>query len=523
MTANLYQVSPESIRGLSPDEVRLFNELLEVWSRKYARNYVRKRYYDAKNALKDLGISIPPALRKVEVVSGWPAKAVDALAVRSIFDGFTFKGKAEDDLNDLLEQNSFKLRYSQATTSELINSCAFATVSKGADDEPQVLVSFHSALNAAAMWDYRKGRIKCGIVVTDYDESPTYGFIPNQVNMYTDDSVVVCSRSRNNRWTSERLPNEHGRPLMEPLVYRPSLDRPFGKSRISRAVMSITDSAKRTLLRTEVSSELFTSPQRYLLGADEDAFGDDGAEARAKKVQAYFGSIFAITPNENGDIPQYGQLSQMSMQPHTDYLRSLAAQLAGETGIPISSLGVIHDNPASAEAMYAASEDLIIEAEALNDTNARSLENVARLVLATMKGVPFGSLEEDDRRVVANFKNPMRPSIASQTDAIMKQLAVFPWMADSRITYQELGYTESQIDSLMETKRQYEARQTVLQVRSQTNARANTEADGGGVPNRAGEDEGRGEPGSERVPGEDSGGVQRAGEGAGRGDGDSER
>ena len=286
MTANLYQVRPESINGLGPEEVKLFNELLKVWSRKYARNYVRKRYYDAKNALKDLGISIPPALRKVEVVSGWPAKAVDALAVRSIFDGFTFKGKAEDDLNDLLEQNSFKLRYSQATTSELLNSCAFATVSKGADDEPQVLVSFHSALNAAAMWDYRKGRIKCGIVVTDYDESPTYGFIPNQVNMYTDDSVVMCTRHGNNRWTSERLPNEHGRPLMEPLVYRPSLDRPFGKSRISRAVMSITDSAKRTLLRTEVSSELFTSPQRYLLGADEDAFGDDGVAAAVVEVDA---------------------------------------------------------------------------------------------------------------------------------------------------------------------------------------------------------------------------------------------
>ena len=59
---------------------------------------------------------------------------------------------------------------------------------------------------------------------------------------------------------------------MEPLVYRPSLDRPFGKSRITRAVMSITDSAVREALRTEVSAEFFTTPQKYLLGADEELF-----------------------------------------------------------------------------------------------------------------------------------------------------------------------------------------------------------------------------------------------------------
>lgn len=494
MSAELYQVRPQMVSGLTPEEASDFNDLLLVWQQKLARNARKKRYYDAKNGLRDLGIAIPPPLRDVETVVGWPAKAVDALAVRSIFDGFTVGGDEADGLSRVLRDNDFRLSYSQAVTSELVNSCAFATVSQGTGDEPEVLISFYSALNAAAKWDYRRKRIRCGFAITGLDWSPTYGTVATQVNMYTDGWVISCERRANGRWVTTRTPNPVGRPLMEPLRYRPSLDRPFGKSRVSRAVMSITDSAVRTCLRAEVSSELYTAPQRYLLGADEDTFGTDEATMRAKKIESYLGTVFAITPNENGDIPQYGQLAQMSMQPHTDYMRNLAARLAGETGIPISSLGVIHDNPASAEAMYAASEDLIIEAEALNDTNGRSLENVAMMALALMRGVPMRALSDGERGVRANFKNPMRPSIASQTDALMKQLAQFPWMGESeealRIVLPELGYSESKTEQLIEAKQRYEARQTVARIGGANGG--GQQGDGGAVPRPAVADQGGG-------------------------------
>ena len=157
--------------------------------------------------------------------------------------------------------------------------------------------------------------------------------------------------------------------------------------------MSITDNAIRTALRAELSSEFFTSPQKYLLGADKDLFNN------SSKWEAYIGNIFAVSKDEDGDTPTFGQLSQMSMQPHTDYMRSLAAQFAGETGIPISSLGVIHDNPASAEAIYAAKEDLIIEAEALNETNGAALRNIGLLVEAIAGNKTLAQLTDDERRI----------------------------------------------------------------------------------------------------------------------------
>ena len=242
---------------------------------------------------------------------------------------------------------------------------------------------------------------------------------------------------------------------MEPMVYRPSLDRPFGKSRVSRAVMSIADSAIRTAVRTEVSSEFFTSPQKYIMGADPGLF------AKNSKWEAYIGNILAVSKDEDGDKPDFGQLPQASMQPHMDYMRTLAAQFAGETGIPISSLGVIHDNPASAEAIYAAKEDLIIEAEGLNETNGTALRNIGLLVAAISGNTTIDALPDDVKKMQPRFRNPAIPSVVSQSDAIIKQVSAIPWLAESQVALEELGYTESQITRLLSDKRKYQSQKAL--------------------------------------------------------------
>ena len=450
---NLFQIA--SVHGLPVAETEMLNDLLAVWSRKLARNQRRVQYYMAKNGLRDLGISIPPSLTDVETVVGWPAKAVDALAVRSRFDGFTLDSGEDADLQAALDANRFKVVYRQAVTSELISSCAFMTVSAGASCEPPVIVSAYSALNAAALWDMRRKRIRCGMAVVDVDARPGREAEPLWVNLYTDTDVWEI-RKRGG-WRAERHPHSMGRPMMEPLVYRPTLDRPFGQSRISRAVMSITDSAVRTALRSEVAAEFFTAPQKYLLGADDDVF------EKLSKWEAYIGNIFTVTKDEDGDVPKFGQLAQASMQPHTDYMRSLAARFSGETSIPVSELGVIHDNPASAEAIYAAKESLVIEAENLNETNGEALKAIGRMALATIRGVPLDGLDDDAKSVKPVWKNPAMPSIVSQADAMVKIISALPWVAESRVALEEFGFGEDKITRLMNDKRRAGARALLAQ------------------------------------------------------------
>ena len=358
----LYQVSPEDM-NLSGEEVALFNLLLATWQRHLSGNVRNEAYYHGKVRPVTTSGDMPRELRRLGVVVGWGAKAVDALAARSVFTGFT--GGAADDLNGALGEIDMEELYQQAVTSELTDSCSFITVSKGLEGEPDVIVSAHSALDAAAIWDERRKRVRAGISVVDVAEDENGYRVPTWVNMYTDDRTYSCRRARGGKWVAEAADNPLRRPLMEPLRYRPSLARPFGRSRITRTVRSLIDRAMCVASRTEVSAVFYTWPQRYLLGVDRKT-----AEKMAKtKIEAYVDSLMLVSTNRNGDVPQYGQLSQMTMQPHIDHLEMLAKQFASEASIPLDEVGIVFDNPSSADAMYAAQQRLIVEAEGVNRAN----------------------------------------------------------------------------------------------------------------------------------------------------------
>jgi hypothetical protein len=233
--------------------------------------------------------------------------------------------------------------------------------------------------------------------------------------------------------------------LVEPLTYDPQLDRPFGRSRITRAVMDITDRAARTVMRTEISAEFYASPQRYVLGADESAWAD------VDKWKAVMGRFLTLTKDEDGDTPSVGQFPQATMQPHFDMLRLLATQFAGETGVPVSSLGVVADNPSSAEAIYAAKEDLIVEAQASNRVLGASLARVAQRAVMLRDGLTAPT--DDLRRLQTRWADPAFTSPVSAGDALVKLSAVFPWLGESEVALEMAGFTAPQIVRLLSDKR----------------------------------------------------------------------
>lgn len=448
------EFSPPKVAGLTDYEQDCLNRLHKVWHQKLIRNRIRTRYYEEKNALKDMGISIPPKLKHFEHSIGWAAKAVNMLADRSMFDGFVYKDEVEDGIEDVLQQNNFSIEYKKAVRSELIHSCAFITVSKGGEGEPAALISFYSAEHASAIWNNRLKRIECGMTIVDVDEKTNR---PTGINVYTNDAVVELTYA-GGAWTFIRYVHNYGRPMMEPLVYRPTATRPMGKSRITRTVMSLVDDAVRESLRTEVGAELFTAPQRYLLGIQDGLFDDKD------KWETYVGNILALTSDpETGEKPTAGQFPQMSMEPHISYMRSLAAQFAGETSIPISSLGVIHDNPSSAEAMLTAMEDLIIEADSLNETNGIALRNIGLLIHAIISGKTISELDDVTKSIAPKWKNPAKPSAVSQSSAIIQQVSAIPWLADTEVVLEELGYSESQRMRLRSDKRRIMAQNALQQ------------------------------------------------------------
>lgn len=467
----LYQVAPEDM-NLSGDEVRLFNRLLATWQSHLTGNVRNEAYYRGKVRPVTTDPDMPGELRDLDVVVGWGSKAVDALASRTVFSGF--EGGGAEDINDAVGELDMADLYAQAVTSELTDSCSFVTVSRGLAGEPDVIVSAHSALDAAAIWDERRKRVRAGICVVDIEEDESGTRVPTWVNMYTDSRTYSCRRRPGGAWVAESAENPLGRPLIEPLRYRPSLARPFGRSRITRTVRSLIDRAMCVAARTETSAVFYTYPQRYLLGVDRKT-----AESMARsKVETYVDRLLLVSTNRNGDTPQLGQLSQMSMQPHTDHLETLAKQFASEASIPLDEVGIVFDNPSSAEAMYSAQQRLIIEAEGVNRSNGIALRNVALMALACIRGTDIAGLSEEDREVRARFENPMRPSMAARADYAIKVVSAVPAYASTEHFWRDLGYDSDEIRSIMRDVRYAQAAEAIAQQAAQQAAAGASSAEG---------------------------------------------
>ena len=453
-----------TITDLTVGEQSTLNELLKQLADKTPRNLLRAAYYDGKNAVRDLGISTPPNFQRIATVLGWSAKAVDILNRRCNLDGFVVPGATVDEfgMDDLWSDNYLDTEAPQAGVSSLIHSTAFLIATQGDTeaDEPKALITAKDALTGTGRWNRRQRRLDAFLSIIDSDEDAK----PTEMVMYLDRLNVTMTKTQGT-WSVERREHKFDVPV-EPLVYQPRLSRPFGSSRISRAVMSLHDSAIRTVIRSEVSAELYSVPQRVLLGADESASkNSDGSIKTA--WQAIIGRIWAIPDDEDSATPRADikEFSQGSQAPHVAQLRAWAQLFAGETSIPISSLGISTEaNPASAEAYYASREDLISEAEGTTDGWTPAWRRTAIRGLQMLND--WETVPDEVQKIRPKWRSPATPSRAAAADAAAKTIDKFPWLAESELGLELYGFDQSFIDRAMAEKRRQNGRQSLTEIRA---------------------------------------------------------
>lgn len=432
--------------GLSEDDAKILDVLIRTNSRYTARNKKLVDYYEGDAQPKPIGIDTFPEKVHVDARCDWPKKAVTSVSERSRFDGFIFEnGETDPELDEVVRQTSLKSAYNRHVHSELIHGCMFATVNRLRKDDGDDLcqVRFHTAETSAAIWDDLTGCIGAGFVIADMRRPPwnVQGApVPMQVNLHLPGRTVVIKRDATSHWKAESLDIPLDRPSMEAFAFRPTGLKPFGSSRIDKTVMSITDDVIRTRQNMAVASAIYAAPQKYLLGLSQEAYKE---MLKAGKWNAYIGNLLMTTTDENGEKPTYGQLSPSSPQPYIDIIRLDAMTFAGATGVPLSSLGIVYDNPSSAEAIQASREDICIAAEDLNQSNGESLRNVALMVMAVCNDTSIDGLSEQQQTVAAKFLNPSKPSIVSQAQAAVQIAAAAPYFAKTDVFTEMLGFSEA--------------------------------------------------------------------------------
>lgn len=465
----------ELASGLDAEARDAVEELLSVNARVRARNRRLVDYYEGDFRPRSLGVKTVPDEARVPECCGWPRKAVTCVSERSRFEGFAFEGDGDPALAQAVERSGLAVAYARNLDSQLVHGCMFATVGRAGTG---AVVRFHTADSAVATWDPVQGRVDRGMVVADVrrtEWSPTSP-VPVQVNLHTPERVVVLRRTGAASWRAESMPHPMGRPLMEAFAFRATGMKPFGQSRITGPVMAIADDVVRTLQDMAVSAAFYAAPQKWLMGLTDEQF-DALVE---NKWSTNIGSLLLGTIDpETGKSPTVGQFTAATPQPYIDLLRTYAQMFSAETGVPLNSLGIVQDNPSSAEAIQASREDVCMVVEDLNDANGQSLRSVALMAMAVANDTDLDGLTDQQRSVSARFKSPLTPTLSAQADAMSKLAAVDPAFAGTREFYEGLGFDEPTVRRIMSDKSRAQARGALNAILGRSAGVSGGEADQG--------------------------------------------
>lgn len=427
--------------GLDSQAAEAAEQLVRQLEDHASHNALVRRYYDQEFEVGDQLFDLQLISSRIsnDWVTGWAAKAVDALAARVRLEGFAATDGLDDPVLDAVtSRNGLVLGYMQTLPSKLVHGCAFAVVNRGADGHAHV--RFHSAEDASAIEapDYRIGAVGAGLCVARSERTSWSKKrpVPTQANMYLPGRVVVIRRQDRTHWAAEPMGVPEPEPMMVSLTHLGSRMQPFGKTRITRYVRRLCDEAARTLFRAQVLSTFYMFPMRALMGLTDEQYD----ALMTDKMKAYVDAFLMGTRDANGQVPNVQQFNAASPQPFIEQLNMLAKQFSFETAVPLASLGVITSNPTSAEAIEAERGDICDVAERDIASDRESLLRVVRLAMAVEENVPVSGLDEHQLSVRPKFAPANMASLSARADAASKYAAVRQGFGDTDACAEMMGF-----------------------------------------------------------------------------------
>ena len=429
----------DKAEGIDAEAAMWVSNLADEYMRHADHNELLRNYYEGHVAVSDYGVTadIPN-----DQTCHWPQKAVDALADRINLESLsTEAGEVADTLDAVVRRNNLVSNYNRHLPVKLIYGCMAATVTRDAAGHARV--RFHSAetFTAIPSPDYTDGVVAGGLAIARREVKPwSEGrMVPTVVNLHTPHNVGEFRQVGRGKW--EYTPGATREEL--PTLYVFSHDgtgtlAPFGRTRITRFVRTLTDDAIRCMWHMQVSGAFYSMAKLYMTGLTDEQFD----EIMKNKNAYQLSRILAMTVGGDGENPNVGQLSGNSPQPFIDELRALACQFSGATGVPLNSLGIVQDNPSSAEAIQAAREDICLIAERDIEADKATLARVAKAAVAVEMNVTADEVAPD---IMASFESPMLYSLAARTDSALKVASVDPGFAGSDEFYGMVGFDESAV------------------------------------------------------------------------------
>lgn len=409
-----------------------------------AHNQMLRDYYDGRVSVSDYGVTadIPN-----DQTCHWPQKAVDALADRIRLESLTVPDGDQDTLDAIVYRNNFIDNYNRHVPVKLLYGCMAATVNRREDGHSFIRMHSAETFTAIPSPDFTDGVVAAGLAIARRERTSWSDgmLVPTVVNLHTPYNVGEFRQTSDGHWTysAGRMPEETPTLFVFAHNAKGTLS-PFGQTRITQYVRTLADDAIRCLWHMQVSGAFYSMPKLWMTGLTDAQF--DAIMENKSKYQ--LSRMLAMTSGMDGENPNIGQLSGNSPQPFIDELRALACQFSGATGVPLNSLGIVQDNPSSAEAIQAAREDICLIAERDINADKSTLRHVMQAAMAIEKNTTIERLGDEDSDVLASYANPVLYSQSSNTDSALKIASVDDTFAGSTAFFHMVGLDDATIAEL---------------------------------------------------------------------------
>ncbi|AMS03573.1 portal protein [Gordonia phage Emalyn] len=428
---------------MSSSYITLMNEL----NKHRNSNELTDRYYEGTRTTRP-GFSIPPTIRRdvMDLVCGWPATTVDVLHERIDWRGWDTDAKYMKVLQQVYDDNELAYESELGHLDSLLYGVSFGVIGTGDKKigEPEILATVESAKDMTGLYNRRKRRIEAaalkGYVNGEWLRGTLYE--ENQTTFY--ERATETSRWRVTGTDKHNL----GRCPVVWFPNRARAGRRQGKSEVTKAVRAYTNMAVRTLMGMETNREFFSAPQRYALGAREDAFTDANGNP-LPGWQALLGHFWNLERDEewvedhpdskSEGIPQVGQFPTNPPGPYMQQIEGLSKMFAAEVGIPPSYLGFVTENPPSGDAIRALEARLVKRAERrVSGFNPGWVELGQLAVYLKTREIP----SKGD--MVTVWRDPGTPTAGADADRVVKLTSAGIMPKDSDVTREMVGLTPSQ-------------------------------------------------------------------------------
>ena len=403
-------------------------------------------YYLGEQVIQNLRIAVPKELEFLRTIVGWPSLAVDPYVERLAVDCFRLPTGTDADarLTEIWQANGLDAELPLAVTDALALRRGMWIVGSPAEQGGVPVVTVESPLHIAVDWDLRGS--EAVEALQEYWQDGR-----KHAALYLRGETIYLAEDDNEKWqVVDRDPHGFAPPIVR-MPHQPRTSARDGRSAITPAIRSITDSACRTLLDLEVARELFSVPKQVWLGAAEENFVKSDGTAQSA-FDAYITRLQAIERDEEGLVPEVKQLNAYDPGVFTKLIDMYASQMASLVCAPPQDLGLYtQGNPVSADAVDAMEHRRNQRARLHQATFGVPLTKVMQLALRFQNG---GDLPAEFKRIVCDWRDVENPSLAVRGDFVQKMVASQVVPADSDVTLSRAGFSAVERERLAQDRRE---------------------------------------------------------------------